>query len=232
MKKNKILVLVLSCFFVFSLCGCNQDGVTIDEQESILEIEQVEEESTINSDLNQELTDDSNIETVIEDNNTKIEEIVEKYEEKDNLYLGLVVDIPDNVIDLVTIETSGEGDTEHVRTLISVSETKSIEAGEKVHPGEDWGDGWLFGILELDQEGYEEWSTYDPTGFRFFAKSDDKYYIYTHPTDVRLMREEQEDYQDAFGEWGMLCEWANTIPEQFVKDNTLENFSVEYNFEF
>lgn len=143
---------------------------------------------------------------------------------------GLVLPVPAEYLPLLTVETGEtEGDNAHQHTLASVSETKSIQAGQQDHPGEDWGDGWLFSIVRLDQVGLERFLCYDEMGFFFFAADTkgDAYYIMEHPTDVRLYRTTQEAFEDAAGEWSALCQWADSVPGDMIAANeSLEAFDA------
>lgn len=132
------------------------------------------------------------------------------------------VPIPEELAALLTVDRLGdEADNAHHKTLIRVSETASIEAGEKQHPGEDWGDGWLFSIAKLDQVGLEKYLAYDDSGFDFFAASADgeAYYLREHATDVRLNRNSNEEFNQAMSQWGMLSEWADRITDDILATN-------------
>ena len=136
---------------------------------------------------------------------------------------SLTVSIPEEYADRLTVLTQADmpSEDEHAKLLAYIAETKSIEAGEAQHPGEDWGDGWLISIVELDQIGYEARASQYRQGFDFFAKSTDgtKYYVKEFPSDVRLMRNEEEYNDESLAEWGELTEWAATVPDTFVAEN-------------
>ena len=239
---RKILSLLLTSTLVLSLCACsNTDNTPVKNdvnQESsdttITENTEIEKEEISEPENNLE------VEKEQEENNSLLDAEKEKVEDgeesKENVdipeieivsvqYGALTLNIPKNIMDLITIEDGVSPEESHVWKVFDIYETKSIEAGQKVHPGENWGDGWLFGISVTDQIGFEEMAGWDPTGFSIIAKSDDKYYIYNHPTDVRVMREDN-DYQSGMEEWSMLCEWANNMKDIIIKDNNLEPISV------
>lgn len=134
------------------------------------------------------------------------------------------IPIPTEYLPLLTIETDGEeGDTNHYQTILTVSETKSIEEGQKDHPGEDWGDGWLFSIAELDQVGFERYLSFDEIGFQIFANAEEtnRYYMIETPTDVRIFRETEADYTDEdIQEWGLLNEWVLEVPDAIIENNS------------
>ena len=146
---------------------------------------------------------------------------------------SIEIPIAEEMSDKLTVSYDpAENDSDHVKTLVSVYETKSVEAGNAVHPGEDWGDGWLFGIVELDRVGMERYASYDQTGFEFFAKKADSetYYLYTHPTDVRMMRENDDMYSDeaSMAEWTAAVEWAGTMKDTILAANeNLEPYSLD-----
>ena len=142
----------------------------------------------------------------------------------------LDVPIPEDVEPLVTAAWGAEDrDTSYHTTIVRVSETASLQAGEKQHPGEDWGDGWLFSIARLDRLGLEHYLSYDDSNFDFFATDDvGAYYIFEHPSDVRLNRATQEEFSRAMEQWGALCEWADGIPAAVLEANpTLTPFTGE-----
>ena len=61
----------------------------------------------------------------------------------------LVLNVPAEYVPLLRIEIGAEDGL-----LFTVSEKASWEAGQKLHPGEDWGDGLLFGIRAVSREEY------------------------------------------------------------------------------
>ena len=140
---------------------------------------------------------------------------------------GMTLSVPaeyDGLVEVKTPENSQEG------TLFSVSELASLEYGQKLHPGEDWGDGWLFGIQRIDEDTLHEMLCYDMSGAIPFASDESgNYYVFCHPTDVRLVREsydidpESEDLK----QWSALNEWAWEIQGPFASENglTLCSFS-------
>ena len=120
-----------------------------------------------------------------------------------------------------TPENSGEG------ILFSVSEIESIEAAKAA--GYGWeGAGWLFDIIRVSEEEMHELRCDDIPGYIIFAKDTDRnYYVYIHPTDVRVVR---EDYNDtaAMERWTGLNKWSRTVRETIVSDNeglTAEKYS-------
>ena len=128
---------------------------------------------------------------------------------------GMQLTIPAAYADLVVVDAQPEEES----VFFSVSEKASVEAGEAVHPGEDWGDGWLFSIGRVDPAQLKELRTNDMSGADVFAKDAEHYYIWYHPTDVRIMREGDITEADTAG-WTEINEWANSVRETFVAENT------------
>ena len=128
---------------------------------------------------------------------------------------GITFQIPEEVRELVTVETEGleEG------TLVRVSETASIDAAAA--NGEDIeGPGWLFSIGCITEERAEEIRCGGMEGLEIFAEDDDHYYVYCHPTDVRFVREQYENIDEDMAEWSMLNEWANqTVRGEILANN-------------
>ena len=79
-------------------------------------------------------------------------------------------------------------------TLFSVCETESIEAAKAA--GYGWeGAGKLFEIRRVSEEEMHKLRCDDIPGYIIFAKdTGGNYFLYIHPTDVRVVR---EDYNDA-----------------------------------
>ena len=141
---------------------------------------------------------------------------------------GLSLPVPaefESLLDVKTPESSEDG------TLFTVSEKASMEWGEKLHPGEDWGDGWLFSIGRIDEDALHDMLCYDMSGAVPFASdTEGNYYVFYHPTDVRFVREsydidpESEDWK----QWSALNEWAWEVQGAFAAENddvTLRSFT-------
>ena len=101
--------------------------------------------------------------------------------------------------------------------LFSVNEIASIEAtAEGV---EDDGIGWLFGIGFVSEENGHKILCNDMSGTDVFAKdADGNYFIFYHPTDVRMVREDYND-KKSIAQWTALNEWADSVKDAFIKDN-------------
>ena len=94
--------------------------------------------------------------------------------------------------------------------LVRYSEKASRDAAEAM--GEDpdeTGAGMLFAIERVSEERMREIVEVDFGGEDVFAKdANGKYYVYVHPTDVRLVRETNEQMAEAADQWAALNEWA------------------------
>ena len=128
---------------------------------------------------------------------------------------GMKLTVPLEYDELLAIETP-QNDPNGV--LFSVSEKASIEAA-KAQGDEYDGIGWLFSIGTLTEEAFHEAICYDMSGAEVFAKSaEGQYYMYYHPTDVRLVREDYND-KESIEQWTTLNEWAVTVPDTFLAEN-------------
>ena len=136
---------------------------------------------------------------------------------------GLKLTVPDEYADLVLVGQGSPlfgGDN-----LFSVREIASMEAGEKQHPGEDWGEGALFGIGRMSEDEVHEFLCGYLNNERVFARDADKnYYVLFRPTDVRFCRENMENIADSpdIQIWTEMNDWAASIPEIFTELNGLE----------
>ena len=149
-------------------------------------------------------------------------------EEREAVYTvdGLEVPVPGEYDALITTDTDLEAWSEHWRPLISFAETASIEAGQRVHPGEDWGDGELCTLLRLDRVGFEERLSGDSVGAHLFARDGDAYYLMTRPTDVRLLREDEQYDDETMKQWTALNEWAGTLEAGVIARNGLTAYDA------
>ncbi|MBQ7523596.1 MAG: hypothetical protein IJT07_03665 [Oscillospiraceae bacterium] len=129
---------------------------------------------------------------------------------------GLKLTVPAEYKDLVVVTMPTEGSE-----LFSVAEKASVEAGQKQHPGEDWGDGWLFSISRLDSSAARQALSGELNTSRIFAKdAEDGYFLLGRPSDVRFVREDYSNIpEEDLAQWGTLNEWAETVPASFVNAN-------------
>ena len=129
---------------------------------------------------------------------------------------GMKLLIPLEYNELVTVETEQAG---RPGVLFSVSEKASIEAAKALGDEYD-GAGWLFSIGTVSEQELREALCSDMSGETVFAKgADGEYYMYYHPTDVRLVRENNADMEADIQQWGALNEWAETVPDNFMEEN-------------
>ena len=130
---------------------------------------------------------------------------------------GIRFEIPEEIRDLVTVQTEGlDADT-----LVSVYETASVDAAEAMGKG-DVGAGWIFSIITVPEDRMKELRCEPMFGMEVFAEDDDIYYVYDHPTDVRLYRESDEEMQEAMDPWGKINEWAAREVRQEILSNNAE----------
>ena len=118
---------------------------------------------------------------------------------------GLTLTIPADKSDLVLVDTP-QDDPDGL--LFIVKEKDSVEAAAA--DGHDASDGYgsLFEIRRMDRAALDEMLAYDMSGMEIFAKdADGNYYLYTHPTDVRIYRQ-NNDYDAGIDQWTTLNEWA------------------------
>ena len=129
---------------------------------------------------------------------------------------GMTLTIPAEYADLVIAEAKEAEDG----TLFYVAEKASVEAGKKQGYDADSGIGELFGIRRVDEETTQQMRTSDMSGAEIFAKdAAGNYYIFTHPTDVRILRDGEIGEED-MKQWSVLNEWAwSAVRDAFVAEN-------------
>ncbi len=131
---------------------------------------------------------------------------------------GLKFSVPAEYADILVIETPENSER---NILFSASEKASIEAAKAMKT--TWsGAGWLFSIGTVDEEKYHEMLCGDMTGVQVFAKDGNgTYYMYYHPTDVRLIREDNNYSEENLKAWGDLNEWAVSMKKTIIEENGL-----------
>ena len=129
---------------------------------------------------------------------------------------GLVFEIPEEYKDLVTVQTEDLQPDE----IIRVSETASIDAA-KAEGSDVEGAGWLFSISHISEMDLGELRCGDMSGREVFARGDDGVtYLFDHPTDVRLIRESNEEMEQAMDQWSELNNWAfEDVRKSILSDN-------------
>ena len=104
--------------------------------------------------------------------------------------------------------------------IISVSEKASCDAAEAMGYEDPEEAGWLFSIGRVSEEELCEMLCWDMSGAEVFAIDDyGKYYVFYHPTDVRYVRETNEQMVADQDQWTELNEWA----WEDVRDSIIEN---------
>ena len=124
-------------------------------------------------------------------------------------YGDITLMIPREYDDLLYREVFALGDGEE-GILVTISERASREAAEAM--GQDpQGAGELFSIGRVSEAEAKKIHDEDIGYAEVFAKGEDGlYYIFYHPTDVRLTRESNEEMTAAMELWSALNEWART----------------------
>ncbi len=215
MKKSLILLLALILVLSLSLSACTKtpaDGAPADG--GAASGEQAAPDSAAAPDKDDEPADSTEPADVGGEDGADGMTVLERD--------GFKLPIPAEYADLVTVVK--EEDPNGI-VLFSVSETASVEAGELQHPGEDWGDGWLFSLGRVSEGRLHEMQCYDMSGTTPFAKDGGTYYVLYRPTDVRICRDgdiTDEDMQ----QWSALCDWAYVrAPEDMTRENGLTAYS-------
>ncbi len=130
---------------------------------------------------------------------------------------GYTLTIPAEYKDLLTVETPEENDR---GTVFAVAETASLDAA-KAQGWEDEGAGNLVTIRRITKGEAVDNVVYDIPGERVFAKDDAGYYfVADYPTDVRLVREDNDAMNAAMDQWSAMNAWADTVPDTFLADNS------------
>ena len=130
---------------------------------------------------------------------------------------GIAFEIPEELSGLVTVD---ENDPDQ-NTIVSVYETASVEAA-KAQGREDSGAGWIFSISAIPEARIRELRCGGMDGMEVFAENDDLYYVYDHPTDVRMVRESNEEMNKGIEQWTKINEWAGQEVRQEILANNPE----------
>ncbi len=126
---------------------------------------------------------------------------------------GFTLTVPAKYDDLLFTTTPEEEDT-----LFVCSEIASIEAAQKQEGEYDYA-GRLFSIKTIDEETLNQMLCGEMSGTESFATDGNgTYFLFCHPTDVTLVRENYDD-PAAMEQWTELTEWAATVPDTFLADN-------------
>ena len=130
---------------------------------------------------------------------------------------GMTLTVPEEYADQVFVETP---ENDKKGTLFVVAEIKSMKIANADRYTRE-GAGWLFSLSQINEDTLRQLLCEDMSGHEVFAFGDDgSYYVYNHPTDVRYMRESVEQMTADQDKWSALCEWAGSIPERVVLQNS------------
>lgn len=134
--------------------------------------------------------------------------------------MGYKLTVPAEMADKITVQIPKESANDD-RVILKAFETKSVEAA-KAKGAENMGYGLLFGLTIRDENDVRQILADGIGGQDPIAKTaDGEYIVFHHPTDVRFERATPEDMMKDQDEWTAACEWANSVRENFAKDNGL-----------
>lgn len=129
---------------------------------------------------------------------------------------GITLTVPAEYAALLVVETP-EGDERG--TLFTLSEAASIEAAAAT--GYTDGAGRLVDIRRITKQEAVDNMVYDIPGETLFARDEAGwYYVADFPTDVRLIREDNEAMTAAMDQWSALNQWSATVPQLILGDNS------------
>ena len=137
---------------------------------------------------------------------------------------GLVIPVPEEYMDLLVITTPEKDEN---GMLFRFNEKLSVETQKAIAKAEGKGEydgyeeaGWLFDIRKLTPDQVKELLCGYKTGRELFARdSEGNGYVFCHPTDVRVVREDYSVLQDPEDPWGILNGWKAAIPDRIVSMN-------------
>lgn len=197
-EKNLLKMGILIPALVLSLAACGTSGTSdTAASEPAAETKTQETETTA-------------AETPAE---TTAEAATEKVYENGGFKLTVAADMADKIT-VDTPEKSEDG------VIFDVYETASVEAA-KAKGEENNGLGWLFAICVRDADSVHNIMMDSLGGEDILAvDADGNYYVYYHPTDVRYERETTEKMQEDQDQWTAACDWANSVKESFISENT------------
>ena len=140
---------------------------------------------------------------------------------------GIAFEIPEDLRGLLYVQQEElEPDT-----LVSVFENASMEATEVLGEDND-GAGWIFSISKMPEARVQELRCGDMSGMEVFAEDEDVFYVYNHPTDVRMVRINNEQMAADQDQWTRITEWAwQDVRQEILANNPeldVETFSNTY----
>lgn len=143
---------------------------------------------------------------------------------------GIEIALPTEYLEQLIVDTDFPDAPESWKPLLSVYERASVEAAQR-----DWGSsdgvGFLFGVLAMNQAGYEQYLCEDGSGIEVVAADGAVYYAKTFPTDVQFYRAddgidmETPDWKD----WETLSQMDGPVIEDMIRRNGLTPYdSTEF----
>ena len=117
---------------------------------------------------------------------------------------GIRFEIPAEFQDKLVVKEDGLAPGE----IVAVYEKASQEAAKEMGQ-EEVGQGFLFSISTAPEDEVDQWRCGDMSGIQVFAEDDDIDYLFNTATDVRLVRDTNEDMDAAMDEWERMNNWAN-----------------------
>ena len=125
-----------------------------------------------------------------------------------------VFTLPEEYADRLIVKYGEDG------MLVSVYEKASVEAAQAEGWEDQDGAGWLFSLGKVSADRLHEMLCWDMSGVIVFAEdAEGQYWLFYHPTDVRLVREGNAYDDEAMAQWTELNEWANSVQETFIQEN-------------
>lgn len=214
MMKKKIATIIPAAMLVLSLAACGTANTNTPAENPAAETTTVEQEAPA-AEADTAETPAAEADTAVAAAETTAETAAaEDGTEVKNGDMTLVV--PDQYKDLLIIETPENSED---GVLFEVYEKASVEAAKA--QGENFdGAGWLFSIGTDSEENIHEKMCQDMSGEDIFARNEEgTYFVKYHPTDVRVVREQDQYSDENMAQWNELNEWAATVPESFVAAN-------------
>ena len=130
---------------------------------------------------------------------------------------GVSLSIPAEFGDVLYIETPESGES-----LFRVCHRYSWENGQKLYPGEDWGAGFLFSVICLDEDQLLRDLLVYPPQTMAGRDREGNYYLIAESPDVRFVTEDgiQEYASDPhWREYMALVQWTGQAAELFRASN-------------
>lgn len=132
---------------------------------------------------------------------------------------GLTLAIPEEYDELLIVDT----EPKQQDALFRVLQRSSWVNGQKGHPGEDWGDGLLFVVYKVGEEGLIRELRSHPTPASLAGRDrEGNYYLIGYPSDVRFVGEDPQiitPSDPGLPEWKALNHWAAGAGEAFCAAN-------------